>query len=292
MPTVHEKHDVQPITLGEHGSGEWSPEYIVRDADSEWEAWQALASFVAAVPTLTIGQETLSRGPIQITERLGIRLWAGRVTWRSRQSRNELLDQAYDQSGQEGFTWQLSTTGGTRHVTQSQGTTRYFLGEGAVTESDSGDRNGAIGEIDDSGKPEGVELPAPVLEWSETHRFPAAFFTFAYIRTLYRLTGTINHAEWRAFEEQEVLFKGITGAQRSIEWVELTFSFAASPNVTDLVIDDITGIAKKGWQYLWTLYEQVEQSEPPAPRIVAKPIAVYVEDVHRLADFSELAIGG
>jgi hypothetical protein len=87
-----------------------------------------------------------------------------------------------------------------------------------------------------------------------------------------------------------VLFLGASGAKRGEEDWEITFRFAASPNMTGLQIGDITGINKKGWEYLWVRYADDEDAN--AKVLIKKPIAAYVEKVYEDGDFSGLGIGG
>ena len=69
----------------------------------------------------------------------------------------------------------------------------------------------------------------------------------------------------------------------------ISFKFAASPNATGLVVGDITGIAKKGWEYLWVRYADAEDTS--AKVLVKKPIAAYVEQVYPYGNFAGLGIG-
>jgi hypothetical protein len=52
------------------------------------------------------------------------------------------------------------------------------------------------------------------------------------------------------------------------DW-EIPFKFAASPNATDLTVGDITGIEKKGWEYLWVRYADAEDEET----LIQQPVA-------------------
>ena len=63
----------------------------------------------------------------------------------------------------------------------------------------------------------------------------------------------------------------------------------ASPNRTGITVGDITGIAKKGWEYLWVRYEDAEDST--AKTLVKRPVAAYVEKVYESGDFAALGIG-
>lgn len=51
---------------------------------------------------------------------------------------------------------------------------------------------------------------------------------------------------------------------------------------------NITGISKKGWEYLWVRY--VDAEDAAAKAFVKKPQAVYVERVYEEGDFSGLGI--
>ena len=85
----------------------------------------------------------------------------------------------------------------------------------------------------------------------------------------------------------EVLFLGASGSQRGEDDWEITFRFAASPNVTGLTVGPITGIAKRGWEYLWVRYSDAEDQHV----LVKQPIAAYVEKVYDEGNFAGLGIG-
>ena len=62
-----------------------------------------------------------------------------------------------------------------------------------------------------------------------------------------------------------------------------------SKNEQNLTIGEFTDISKEGWQYLWVLYNTVEDAGAKA--LVKRPQAVYVEDIYAKDDFSQLGIG-
>ena len=127
----------------------------------------------------------------------------------------------------------------------------------------------------------------PVYNFSETHYLPAAFIDGAYKATLFALTGKVNGGSFKGFAAGEVLFLGASGSQRGNEDWEISYKFAASPNMTGLSVGALTGIAKGGWQHLWVLYsDQVDQNT-----LIKRPIAAYVEQVYWPGDFSLLGIG-
>ncbi|MBL8747065.1 MAG: hypothetical protein JNK58_12015, partial [Phycisphaerae bacterium] len=108
---------------------------------------------------------------------------------------------------------------------------------------------------------------------------------------LFALTGKVNSDPFREFQAGEVLFLGASGSKREAsggeDW-EITFRFAASPNRTGIVVGPITGISKKGWEYLWVRYEDAEDAAAQA--IVKRPVGAYVERVYSEGAFSGLEI--
>jgi hypothetical protein len=179
--------------------------------------------------------------------------------------------------------YQFDTGGGSMHITQAREHVASY-GAGGATPPDLG---GAIGVTHDS--VEGCDITVPVYNFSETHYFDAEYVTGSYKAALFSLTGKTNNGAFKGFAAGEVLFLGASGSQRGDGAWEITFRFAASPNVTGLVIGGISGIAKKGWEYLWVRYTDAEDSD--AKCIVKVPASVHVERVYDAANFAGLGIG-
>ena len=173
----------------------------------------------------------------------------------------------------------FDTGGGTQHITQSLDTVGYY---GVVGFTPS--NKGAIGVTPDG--VEGVDIVVPVYRFSEMHWLSAAFVDAAYRATLFDLTGKVNNASWNGFAAGEVLFEGAAGSKRGTGDWEIAFRFAASPNVTGLAVGDITGIDKKGWEYLWVRYVDGVDAAAKAP--IRTPKYAYVEKVYEERDFSAL----
>jgi hypothetical protein len=180
-----------------------------------------------------------------------------------------------------GSSFGFDTGGGTNHITQSLATINKYAPPGKTAP----DFKGAIGVATDS--VEGVDITIPVFNFTETHIFLTSFVTQAYKIALFNLTGKVNNAGFRGFAANEVLFLGASGSKRGADDWEITFRFAASPNVVGLTIGDIAGVDKKGWEYLWIRYADAEDENV----LIKRPIAAYVEKVYDLADFSGLGIG-
>jgi hypothetical protein len=175
----------------------------------------------------------------------------------------------------------FDTGGGTTHITQSLETKGKYAPPG----KNAPDFQGAIGVTTDS--VEGTDITIPIYSFTETHYLPVAVVTGAYKAALFFLTGKVNNAVFKGFAPGEVLFMGASGSQRGEEDWEITFRFAASPNVTNLSVGPITGIDKKGWEYLWVRYADAEDEKV----LVKQPIAAYVEKVYDQGDFSQIGIG-
>jgi len=214
----------------------------------------------------------------------------------------------YEKNGAEDGTDPLKrarsfdTTGGTQHITQGKKTgTREldFATEGEGTTdvyetrfpSSAPDLKGVIA-VDGNGV-NGVDVVTPQLQWQEQYDVPNSYVTSAWIRKVAGVTGTTNAAGFRGFEAGEVLFVGCSGSQ---EWDDqrgkgpwsLTFRFIASRNVTGEKIGDVTGISKKGHEYLWVRYEEAVSTSSD---LIKRPKYVYVNKVYDSSDFSKLGIG-
>jgi len=87
--------------------------------------------------------------------------------------------------------------------------------------------------------------------------------------------------------------------EKNPEWdsecTKLVYAFptneklAASPNRTGITVGSIGGISKKGWEYLWVRYADVEDTG--SNTLVKRPVAAYVEKVYEEGNFAGLGIG-
>jgi len=216
----------------------------------------------------------LPRDDAEVEELEGLDAYLGTVRYATPDGQLE--------TGESSFSF--DTSGGTQHVTQSLETVGTFAAQGVTAP----DFRGAIGVTQDN--VEGVDITVPVYAFAETHYLPAHVVTNAYKGILFNLTGKVNDASFKGLAAGECLFLGASGSRRETEddW-EIAFRFAGSPNVAGLTIGDIPGVSKKGWEYLWVRYQDVEDDN--AKMLIKKPIAAYVERVYDLADFAALGIG-
>lgn len=181
--------------------------------------------------------------------------------------------------------YSFDTGGGTQHITQSLETMQRVSIDG--TGDSVPDFKGAIGVQGDN--VEGVDITTPVYHFTETHQIAAASVTNAYKALLFAATGTTNDDTFRGYDAGEVLFLGAAGSQRDGAAWEITFRFAASPNVTGKTVGDLSGINKKGWEYLWVTYESIATTDPDF--IVKVPLYAHVERVYEESEYDNLGIG-
>ncbi|MEW6249190.1 MAG: hypothetical protein AB1716_00960 [Planctomycetota bacterium] len=262
-----EKFESRQVTTGQNPSVELR--YVIRGTNEDVEARTALLAGSPAMydpwggGLLFLPRDTVTVQPV------GDMLWEGIVRYGP-----------VPQTQESTFTF--DTGGGTQHVTHSLATVARYAPPGKTAP----DFKGAIGVTADS--VEGVDITVPVYQFAETHYLPDSVVTPAYKLTLFALTGKVNSAAFKGFAAGEVLFLGAAGSRRgSGDW-EITFRFAGSPNVTNLTIGDITGINKKGWEYLWVRYQDTEDTAAKA--LVKRPIAAYIEQVYSYGDLNLLGI--
>lgn len=243
--------------------------YVVRGTDDDLAARAAAESAAPAV------YDGLPRQSVQV-EPLGPQLWDVAVRYGTADSGGSTPS-----PGESSFAFE--TGGGTQHVTQSKQTVARHAPPGATAP----DFHGAVGVTDDG--VDGVDIAVPVYQFSETHYFTNAAVTNAYKGTLFALTGKTNSGGFRGFAAGEVLFLGASGSRRGDtgDW-EITFRFAASPNATGLSVGSIVGVAKKGWEYLWVRYADVQDAASKA--IIKRPSAVYIERMYDQGNFGGLGI--
>lgn len=175
--------------------------------------------------------------------------------------------------------------GGTEHITTAYDTTGYVGSGGTVIGVQK-----TIGIDLKTGQVRGVDKIAPVCDFSLTTQFANSIVTNTYIADVKSLVGTTNDATFFGNAIGEVLFRGARGQKRGPDRWELSFEFSSNENKTGLEIGDITGVDKKGWEYLDVLYK-----DSPTLRIANRPVQVpaqvNVHQVYLSGDFSKLKIG-
>ncbi len=267
MPEALELFEGRSETVGQRPRA--SVRWVVREAADEADAKTVL---LATVPT---GLAGLTRLSITLDERVNADTWTATAEY-------GIPDRTQQEDPEPVFAF--DTGGGSQHITQSIQTMHRY-GPQASTEL-----GGAIGF--DGENVAGVDITVPVYQFSETHYLTPSAVTQSYKLTLMGITGAVNNTPFRGFAAGEVLFLGASGTRRGLnpddKW-EVTYKFAASPNRTGLSVGSITGIQKRGWDYLWVQYG--EDVDGTAKVLIKKPVAVYIEQVYPFANFGGLGIG-
>jgi len=215
--------------------------------------------------TLLVWRQSIEMEPV------GEEQWHGAVRYSTVRPTNESV-------------YSFETGGGTTHITQSLQTVASYYE--LLHFLSAPDFKGAIGVTNDG--VEGTDIVVPVYQFAETHYLPPTFVTPGYKALLYSLTGKVNSLPFKGFAAGEVLFLGASGSIRGGGDWEIAYRFAASPNVTGLAVGSITGVDKKGWEYLWVRYKDAD--DDTAKALVKVPASVHIEQVYGTANLSLMGI--
>ena len=262
--TIAEKLGSGELQAGD--SGHHEKLYVIRGETDETAAMVLLAD---TAPTIIGG---LARQTCRVSPVEGAGdIWIGEAQY---------VDPEEAEPSEGTSVFSFNTSGGSQHITQSISPSHKKAPAGKTAP----DFKGAINATE-KGSVEGVDIISPVYRWSVMHVVANSKVTAAYTGRLFALTGKTNSTAFDNFAAGEVLFEGASGSKRGNGDWEITYSFAAQPNREDQTIGDITGVDKKGWEYLWVLYSDVDDGG----MLSKQPRAVYVEKVYEEDDFAELS---
>ena len=252
MPIDHDEMFGSPvINLGSNPTAEIT--YRIRGSEDEVE----ISNYAAAqFPLLFLN---MVRDNIRL-QPTGFQRWSGRANYIQAPSTGSFTDAPSS----------FETSGGTQHIKFS----RETLGSYAPNNGTAADFKGAI---NCNGKTvKGTDVVVPVYKFTEPLILPAILVNQAYRLNLFAATGKTNSGSFKGFDAGEVLFLGATGAPRGENEYAITGRFAASPNLTNVSIGDITGISKGGWNYLWCYFEDGVGENT----LLKKPLFAYTERVY------------
>ena len=267
---------VREVPGSRHSSRGVSPEdgftYIITGTDSEWVARTLLD---AATP-LTWGTAPMWKQSVDVQERKGAYgIWDGAVKYGPVK-----LPDAGD------WTWGFDATVETQHVTHGKEHIHDYAASGTAR-----NHKGAIG-VSQDGTVEGVDIYFPKFEWWEKHvlQYTGAAAAWALSTTLASAGGHTNLNTFRGFETKRVLFLGGSGERSNTRpgLFELNVKFRAEVDQSSITVGDITGIAKKAWEYLWI--ESMPAVEDVTAGCIQKPAHAHVERMYDTFDFNSLGI--
>jgi hypothetical protein len=123
--------------------------------------------------------------------------------------------------------------GGQTRITQSRKTLRRYASPGKTAPNFNQGINVTADNV------EGVEIGVSSFSFVEKYYFPRAAVNADYEDTLSALVDRVNDDEFRSYGPGEVLLKQVSGSQRGIEDVELTFRFEVSRDEVGVRVGDI-----------------------------------------------------
>jgi hypothetical protein len=213
----------------------------------------AVGALITASPTTvtTADGKTLKRSGLafeQFVDQPAAQAWEITVkygTTDSQQSEPDEVRISFDTGG-----------GATEHLTQAREHINTY-----PDDADKPDFAGAIGVTPDG--VDGVDVGLREFNFTITKTFaegdypdPDALYraTKCYNDDVVTYTDTISGLSL-TFLEGEALLQCVRASEpRGDGAIEFTYSFSASPNIDNKTIGTITGIDKKGWEYLWVYY--------------------------------------
>lgn len=261
---------------GPAAASAFSVVYIVSGTDDDMEALRNAYAFAPAK------KEGLTKTNASIEERSTDKDWRVRVEYSddSKSDRSDVSD------GPK-FTSTFSTGGGTQHIETSISTPGAFWDTSIYP---NGRPYPGCIEPDIDGNPRGLDIPAPMFKFSETHIFRSSKVSTSFKCALAYATRCMNSRPFRGFAPGEVLFLGVSGSQDGAEddssWT-LTYDFAVQKGQNQIKIGSITVPTKFGWDYLWKFIESRSNSEGV---VFKKVTGVFVERIYTPIDFSGLGI--
>lgn len=249
--TFHSNNDGPSISQG----------YLLNGIPDAPTATAYAYSLTPTIATSSFG--LLYRGSVTISDQ-GHMLWHVDVTYSRRSSAVGSVRFSFD------------TSGGTVRIKYARQHVATYGGS-----ADGNPHRGLIGVTKD-GDVEGADIIIPALRMSYVFRHPAGVVNEARAQYLANITGYTNSAPWRAFAAGECLFLGATGSGGTDAEAEIGYSILCSANATGLTIGSISGVAKKGHDWLWIEYkeEEVDGHKATQPRLV------HIERVYNSIDFT------
>lgn len=245
--------------------------YLIRNTDDDVEA-RALLLATAPLAIVTNGRTI----PIDLdaTEVLEIEdnIWNGTVSYR--RGGGSVIE-----SGQFKLSYDITVQNYTLFV--SRETKEKKAGVGFVVT----DFNQVI-NVNGSGGADGVDYQVPVMTGTVEKIFPEEQITESYIGNLYATVGTVNASPYRGLQAGEGLLTGVSGNDNGDGTWTFNFTYAISPNETNMSIGNgITIENKSGWDYLWVLYQALDN---PAIGVIPKPAQANVERIYRWTNWGVL----
>jgi hypothetical protein len=142
------------------------------------------------------------------------------------------------------------------------------------------------GVIFDGKEVTGADIPVAEDRITVSYRHPQAWLNHAYIRAVGRLRGYPNSDAFLGYAAGEVVYMGGNFTETNTE-ASAQYTFAISPNVTNLEVGGITITEKKGWDLISPVYEP-EAAANDAGKTHSLRVLKYIEII-RLREWTAYA---
>lgn len=226
----------------------------------------ALATEAAALsllaPQIVSPYGILFRQPIQIF-RQGYNLHEVHVEWAQRKW------------GPLDISIRGRTTGGTQKILGSLDT---------VAQSENAPDFQQLIGVNADGTVEGTEIIVPVLQLAIDVQYPLGFVNQAMMKIWSYNTGRVNSAALLGWKAGEVLYEGSEFEDGSNIPMRVTHNVSISPNVTNATICGLSGINKKGWEFLWFRVKEDTSTAGGTTFPIKKATHFYVEKIYQTID--------
>lgn len=169
------------------------------------------------------------------------------------------------------------------------GETQKILGsfETVAHSTNAPDFKGLIGYNPTDGTVEGTDVPVPMSELSIDVKAPAGYINLAYQDALAQMKGRYNSTTFLIWPAGEVRCEGTEYSASNAD-SEFTLNIAIQKNLTNFVSAGLTITAKKGWDFLWFLVEEVDVTAGGHTVKVKQAKHWYVERTLLTADFKAI----
>ena len=182
--------------------------------------------------------------------------------------------------------YEADTSGGTAHISTSLETINSYAASGSAP-----DFKQLIG-VQSDGDPQGVDIVVPAFRFSITKYVEWDSFSQSMEDAIANATGFVNEGSLtlpihstgssfvsRTYPDGECLFIGAQISDRAEKNdVAIKYSFIRSAAIDGLSIGDISGITKKGHEYLWVSYKKAK--DETSGEHISRPEYAFVEKVY------------
>ena len=186
-----------------------------------------------------------------------------------------------DGTPKETTSYSMSST--TMHVTHSRKTVRKYAVSGATAPDYKGAMSVRGGEV------QGTDINVSTVAMTITHYFRKSQWSTRLRNRILNKGNRMNNKEFRGFDPGELLYLSATinpVTEGDVEYIQVDYNFAISPNDDDVDLAEWSGgsIKKEGWNFMWVKDETDPDTGLPVPKYV------YIEQVYKTLDFTELGI--